>query len=72
MSAAGAAARTRAVRGRDISSTKVKSLPESLGKCTLLERLCVHAAASLLWPVSSCCGCTLAAGPRHGAGRSEG
>ena len=31
----------RAVRGRDIDSTKVKALPESLGQCKLLETLCV-------------------------------
>jgi hypothetical protein len=31
----------RAVRGRYISSTKVKALPESLGQCKLLEFLCV-------------------------------
>ncbi len=49
MSAAGAAARTRAVRGRDISSTKVKLLPESLGKCTLLWGLCVCAPAAFVW-----------------------
>jgi hypothetical protein len=35
----------RAVRGRDISRTKVKALPESLGQCKLLETLCVRAAA---------------------------
>jgi hypothetical protein len=31
----------RAVRGRSIDSTKVQALPESLGRCKLLERLCV-------------------------------
>ena len=31
----------RAVRGRSISSTKVKALPEWLGQCKLLEQLCV-------------------------------
>ncbi len=31
----------RAVRGRDISWTKVKALPESLGQCKLLVGLCV-------------------------------
>jgi hypothetical protein len=31
----------RAVRGRDISSTKVQALPEWLGQCKLLEGLCV-------------------------------
>ena len=36
---------TRAVRGRVISATKVKALPESLGQCKLLETLCVGAAA---------------------------
>jgi hypothetical protein len=39
----------RAVRGRSIYGTKVKALPEWLGKCTLLEELCVRprqAAAS--------------------------
>ncbi len=32
----------RAARGRDISSTKVKALPESLGNCTNLASLCVR------------------------------
>ena len=36
-----------AVRRRDISSTKVKALPEWLGQCTLLEILCVPPAAGL-------------------------
>jgi hypothetical protein len=31
--------RARAVRGRDISSTKLKALPEWLGQCKLLEEL---------------------------------
>jgi hypothetical protein len=31
----------RAVRGRRISDTTVKALPESLGQCKLLETLCV-------------------------------
>ncbi len=31
----------RAVRGRWITSTKVRALPESLGQCKLLEELCV-------------------------------
>jgi hypothetical protein len=31
------------VRGRSISSTKVKVLPEWLGRCKLLETLCVRA-----------------------------
>jgi hypothetical protein len=31
----------RAVRGRYIASTKVRALPESLGRCKLLEELCV-------------------------------
>jgi hypothetical protein len=35
------------VHGRSIYSTKVKVLPESLGKCTLLEDLCVRAARCL-------------------------
>ena len=30
------------VRGRSISSTKVKALPESLGQCKLLGQLCVR------------------------------
>ncbi len=32
-----------AMHGRDIASTKVKALPESLGNSALLESLCVHA-----------------------------
>jgi hypothetical protein len=32
---------TYAVRGRDIGATKVTALPESLGQCKLLEKLCV-------------------------------
>jgi hypothetical protein len=35
----------RAVRGRDISFTKVQALPESLGQCKLLVELCVRTAA---------------------------
>ena len=31
----------RAVRGRSIASTKVRALPEWLGRCKLLEELCV-------------------------------
>jgi hypothetical protein len=31
----------RAVRGRDIASTKVRALPEWLGQCKLLGELCV-------------------------------
>jgi hypothetical protein len=31
----------RTVRGRSIDATKVRALPESLGRCTLLEELCV-------------------------------
>jgi hypothetical protein len=36
----------RAVRGRYISYTKVKALPESLGQCKLLETLCVARPAA--------------------------
>jgi hypothetical protein len=35
----------RAVRGRYIDYTKVRALPEWLGQCKLLERLCVPPAA---------------------------
>jgi hypothetical protein len=37
---------SRAGYGRHIGFTKVKELPESLGKCPLLEKLCVRAAAA--------------------------
>ena len=40
----GGRGRTRAaVRGRSIGGTKVKALPEWLGRCKLLETLCVRA-----------------------------
>jgi hypothetical protein len=35
------------VHGRDISFTKVKVLPELLGKCTHLKTLCVRSAAAV-------------------------
>jgi hypothetical protein len=37
---------SRAGYGRHIGFTKVKELPESLGKCPLFEKLCVRAAAA--------------------------
>jgi hypothetical protein len=38
-----------ALHGRDISSTKVKALPESLGKCKDLQHVCVRAATYCAW-----------------------
>ncbi len=62
----------RTVRGRDISSTKVKALPESLGQCTLLEHLCVRAAAPPpcacpVVPALRCCAAAPGARLRHAA-----
>ncbi len=55
----------RAVRGRYISSTKVRALPESLGRCKLLEKLCVPPpppCAFAAVPALRCCACAAAPG----------
>jgi hypothetical protein len=59
----------RAVRGRHIRATKVKALPESLGRCKLLETLCVPPAALPLFafaavPARRCCASAAAPGAR--------
>jgi hypothetical protein len=67
--------RVHMVHGRVIYSTKVTALPESLGKCKLLEELCVRAARCLArvavpMPVTGCCGRWAA--PMPALGRAQG
>ena len=38
------------LRGRDLSSTKVKTLPASLGNCTKLQQLCARPPAPFRGP----------------------
>ncbi len=57
----GARAVLAVLYGRSIASTKVRALPESLGRCKLLEELCVPRPpppppfASAAVPVLRCC-----------------